>query len=176
MRARGPAILVVAGALALTSCGGSSGGTSSGKASTRSAGDSSTAIASGTLEQSARAALIGNAKVAIYVLWHNTLPPWASRSTAGPALTSLRSAAATRRNRGIRVRMITNSRRISQLQLDPSYMTATAVIVDRQRVQPTHVNGQVFGKPVVLNERARVELRRVGKGTRFLVWRVTLLR
>lgn len=174
MSTRRASIVLVVGALALASCGGSNGETSARTRATTSTRTSAPSAAV-TLEQAARRALFENAQVAIYVLWHDALPSWASKSTAGPALVSLRSAAATRRNRGIRVRMITNSRRISQLHLDPSYTTATALITDRQRVQPVHLNGGPFGKPVVLNERARVQLHRIHGQTRFVVWKVTLL-
>ena len=126
------------------------------------------------LTRSARAALDANHKLSVFVLWHNRVPAWATRSTRGPAIASLRSAAATRRSRGVRARLLSDRRRVVSLTLDPSYTSATAVVVDRQRVQPSGRNGQPLGRAVVLNERATYELRRIGTSDRFVVWRVVL--
>jgi len=126
------------------------------------------------LARSARAALDANHKLSVFVLWHNRIPAWASASTRGPALASLQSAAATRRSRGVRARLLSDHRRVVSLKLDPSYTSATAVVVDRQRVQPSGRNGQPLGRTVVLNERATYELRRIGESDRFVVWRVVL--
>ena len=127
------------------------------------------------LEQAARSALSENRRLSVYVLWNNTIPAWAERSTRGPALASLRSAAQNRRNRGIRVRMLENRREILSLRLDPSYVRATAIVLDRQRVRPSQPNGRPLGRAAMLNERARYELRRLGQSNRFVVWRVVLL-
>jgi hypothetical protein len=128
------------------------------------------------LARSARAALDANHKLSVFVLWHNRVPAWAARSTRGPALTSLRSAAATRRSRGVRARLLSDRRRVISLTLDPSYTSATALVVDHQRVQPSGRSGQPLGRAVVLNERATYELRRIGSSRRFVVWRVVLSR
>ena len=128
------------------------------------------------LARSARAALDANHKLSVFVLWHNRVPAWATRSTRGPALASLRSAAVTRRSRGVRARLLSDRRRVVTLRLDPSYTSATAVVVDRQRVQPSGRNGKPLGRAVVLNERATYELRRIGSSGRFVVWRVVLSR
>lgn len=128
------------------------------------------------LERGVRSALSENRRLSVYVLWNNTIPPWAERSTRGPALASLRSAAQNRRSRGIRVRMLENRREILSLRLDPSYVRATAIVLDRQRVQPSRRNGRPLGRAAMLNERARYELRRLGQSDRFIVWRVVLLR
>ena len=128
------------------------------------------------LERAGRAALDDNHKVSIFVLWHNRVPASASRSTAGPALASLRSAAVTRRSRGVRARLLSDRRRVVSLKLDSSYTRATAVVVDRQRVQPSGRNGKPLGRALVLNERATYELRRIGSSRRFVVWRVVLSR
>ncbi|MGH3452365.1 MAG: hypothetical protein ACRDQW_17015 [Haloechinothrix sp.] len=128
------------------------------------------------LERAVRSALTENRRLSVYVLWNNKIPPWAERSTRGPALASLRSAAQNRRNRGIRVRMLENRREILSLRLDPSYVRATAIVLDRQRVQPSRRNGRPLGRAAMLNERARYELRRLGQSDRFVVWRVVLLR
>jgi hypothetical protein len=111
----------------------------------------------------------------VYVLWNNMVPPWAERSTRGPALGGLRAAAADRKRRGIRVRLISDRFQIDSIRLDPSYAEATAIARGRQRVRPHHLNGKPAGRAVVLNEKARIELRRVGRTNRFVVWRVKLL-
>ena len=127
------------------------------------------------LRQAVRTALNENRRLSVYVLWNNRIPDWGERSTRGPALVSLRSAAQNRRNRGVRVRMLQSRREIRSIRLDPSYAEATAIVQDRQRVQPSRQNGRPIGRAVVLNERARYELRRVGRSDRFIVWRVVLL-
>jgi hypothetical protein len=127
------------------------------------------------LERAARSALTENRRLSVYVLWNNRIPRWAERSTRGPALVSLRSAAQNRRSRGIRVRMLESRREILSLRLDPSYARATAIVRDRQRVQPSRRNGRPLGRATMLNERARYELRRLGQSDRFVVWRVVLL-
>ena len=127
------------------------------------------------LERAARSALTENRRLSVYVLWNNRIPRWAERSTRGPALASLRAAAQNRRSRGIRVRMLENRREILSLRLDPSYARATAIVLDRQRVQPSRRNGRPLGRAAMLNERARYELRRLGQSDRFVVWRVVLL-
>jgi hypothetical protein len=128
------------------------------------------------LERAVRSALRENRRLSVYVLWNNRIPRWAERSTRGPALASLRSAAQNRRNRGIRVRMLENQRQIVSMRLDPSYLRATAIVRDRQRVQPSRRNGRPLGRAATLNERAQYELRRLGRSDRFVVWRVVLLR
>ena len=128
------------------------------------------------LRQAVRTALNENRRLSVYVLWNNRIPAWAERSTRGPALASLRTAAQNRRSRGVRVRMLSGRREIRSIRLDPSYAEATAIVVDLQRVQPSRRNGRPIGRAVVLNERARYELRRVGGSDRFIVWRVVLLK
>ena len=127
------------------------------------------------LTQAVRAALNGNLRLSVFVLRNNRIPAWAERSTRGPALASLRAAAENRRKRGIRVRLVVNRREVRSIQLSPSYVRATAIVLDRQRVQPTGRNGRPLGRQVTLNERARYELRRIGQSERFVVWRVVLL-
>jgi hypothetical protein len=128
------------------------------------------------LEQAVRSALTGNRRLSIYVLWNNRIPAWAESSTGGPALASLRAAAQNRRNRGVRVRLLASRRQVLSIRLDPSYLRATAIVLDRQRVQPSHRDGRPLGQAVVLNERARYELRRVRRSNRFVVWKVVLLK
>jgi len=169
------------GAFPLVVCAVVVAGCSSGSnnaSSTTTSGPTTTAAQQDAeaLARSARAALDANHKLSVFVLWHNRVPAWAARSTRGPAIASLRSAAATRRSRGVRARLLSDRRRVVSLTLDPSYTSATAVVVDRQRVQPSGRNGKPLGRAVVLNERATYELRRIGSSRRFVVWRVVLSR
>ena len=143
--------------------------TTSQTATTSQAGDAS-------LEEAVRSTLSQNRRLSIYVLWNNTIPSWAAHSTRGPALASLRAAAQNRQNRGIRVRLLASRRQIVSIRLDASYLRAKAIIVDRQRVQPSGRNGRPLGRAVMLKERARYELRRIGRSNRFVVWRVVLLK
>jgi hypothetical protein len=126
------------------------------------------------LKQAVRAALTQNRRLSVYVLWNNRIPAWAERSTRGPALTALRAAAADRRKRRIRVRLLSDRFQVLSIHLDPSYARATANARGRQRVRP-YVNGKPGARTVELNEKARVELRRVGRSNRFVVWRVQVL-
>jgi hypothetical protein len=127
------------------------------------------------LEQAVRSALTANRRLSVYVLWNNKIPPWAQRSTRGPALVGLRTAAADRRKRGIRVRLLSDRFQVLSIRLDPSYTKATATARGRQRVRPHRVNGKPAGRSVELNETARIELRRLSGTNRFVVWRVELL-
>jgi hypothetical protein len=127
------------------------------------------------LKKAIRRALDRNRRLSVFVLWNNKTPAWAEGSTRGPALKALRTAAQNRRKRGVRVRVLESRREIRSLRLDPSYVAATAILVDRQRVQPSRRNGRPLGDEVTLNERARYELRRIGRSGQFVVWRVELL-
>jgi hypothetical protein len=131
--------------------------------------------AQAALLRAARSALVANHRVSVRVLWTNRVPESARASTGGPALSSLRAAATTRRARGIRVRMLKDEHRVVSLHLDPSYAQARAIVVDRQLVQPSRVDGRPRGHTVRLVERARYELRRVGGSQRFVVWKVVVL-
>lgn len=127
------------------------------------------------LAASARRALNANYRLSLYVLWHNKLPPWARQSTRGPALAGLRSSAEGRKKRGVHIRVIDRKLDVVALKLDPSYTSATATIQSRQHVRP-YRGGSPLGKAIRLNERARVELHRVGATDRFVVWKVEVLR
>jgi len=127
-----------------------------------------------TLESGVRQALRENDQLSGYVLWNNRVPAWATRSTRGPALVTLRQSAADRRRRGIRVRTLVNTLEITSIKVDPSYTKATAVVRSVQRVRP-YRGGKPIGRAVKLDERANVELRRVGTSSRFVVWRVRVL-
>jgi hypothetical protein len=124
------------------------------------------------LTRSVRSAVRDNARLSSYVLWHNVVPAWARRSTSGPALRGLRSSAASRRAERLRVRSVSQRVAILSIRLDPSYVLATARVRQSGRVVP-YRNGRRLGRPIRLNEVARVELHRVAKTTRFVVWKVT---
>jgi hypothetical protein len=127
------------------------------------------------LERAVRSTLAANRRLSVYVLWNNRIPSWAERSTRGPALAGLRTAAADRRKRGIRVRLVSDRFTIVSIRLDPSYTEATAIVRGRQRVRPHRLNGKPAGRSVELNERARLELRRLDGTNRFVVWTVELV-
>jgi hypothetical protein len=129
---------------------------------------------SATLERAVRQALRENDQLSGYVLWNNRVPAWATRSTRGPALVTLRQSAADRRRRGIRVRTLVNTLEITSIKVDPSYTKATAVVRSVQRVRP-YRGGKPIGRAVKLDERANIELRRIGTSSRFVVWRVRVL-
>ncbi len=173
MKASALVLIALAAGLA-TGCGGSKHPSSTSRPTATTA--STTADAEAVLRRAVGDALKANHRVAVRVLWQNVIPSDAAQSTQGPALTSLRTAAANRRRRGIRVRMLSDSYRILSVQLDPSFATATAVARGLQRVQPYGHDGHPSGHAVSLDEKARIELHRLGKTNRFVVWRVTLVR
>ena len=170
-----PGLIVVALAAAVlgVGCSGGSGSATSTTTDGVIANDRSETEA--TLRRSAQAALHANVRLSTYVLWHNRVPASAQESTRGPALRALRDAAADRRREGIRIQSLSSRYRVIRLQLDPSYTRAEAVVHDQGRVVP-YRNGRTLGKAINLNEQARIELRRLGKSTRFVVWQVTPLR
>jgi hypothetical protein len=122
------------------------------------------------LERAVRLAVKQNFELSLYVLWHNEIPAWASRSTGGPALAALRASAVTRRGRDIRIRPIKTSLRIQAIRVDASYATATAVADSKQRVRPYEA-GKAQPKLIALHERARLTLKRLGGSDRFVVWK-----
>lgn len=126
------------------------------------------------LEAAVRAAVTQNFKLSLYVLWHNEIPAWASRSTGGPALAALRASAESRRGRGIRIRPVKTALRVQAVSVDASYMTATAVADSEQRVRPYEA-GKPQPKLIALHERARLTLKRVGSSDRFIVWKAVAI-
>ena len=134
----------------------------------------STTTGAAALKDAVRQALRRNDRLSGYVLWRNQVPTWATQTTRGPALLTLRQSAADRRKRGVRIRTLANRFEISSIELDPSYTTATATVRSIQRVRP-YRGGKPSGRGVKLDERANVELRRVGVSDRFVVWRVRVL-
>ena len=134
----------------------------------------STTTGEAALRDAVRQALRRNDRLSGYVLWRNRVPTWATQTTRGPALVTLRQSAADRRKRGVRIRTLVKRLEISSIELDPSYTTATATVRSIQRVRP-YRDGKPSGRAVKLDERANVELRRLGASDRFVVWKVRVL-
>jgi hypothetical protein len=141
-------------------------------ATTADAKTTSAQVSATTLKAAVRTAINANLKLSLYVLWHNRIPAWATRSTRGPALNALRSAAATRRKQGIQIKNLSGHHTIVSITLAPSYATATAVIRDRRRVAP-YKAGHRLGKAISGAEHSRIQLRRLGNTRRFVVWRIS---
>lgn len=165
---------LVAVALAAAGCGSSGRAVTQGAHQTPSVPTTS-ADPAVALGHAARTAVTELHRLSIKVLWRNTLPAGTTRWIRGPALASLRSAAADRRKRGIRVRLLADDFRIVSVKLDPSYAKATAIAQGRQRVRPYGRDGRPLGHAVLLDERARIDLRRVGDRNQFVVWQVVAL-
>jgi hypothetical protein len=125
-----------------------------------------------SLRTGVRSAVLAHHRLSARVLWTNTVPKQ-PRMIAGPALKNLRDAAATRRKRQIRVKLLSETFRIVAIHVDPSYTTAFATISDRQRVRPYNYAGNPLGKAITDTEHAKITLHRVGGSSRFLVWTVT---
>jgi hypothetical protein len=126
------------------------------------------------LLKAVRTAVAANARLSGVVLWTNVIPSSADRSTGGPALASLRSAAAGRRKQGIRIRTLSEHTQVLSIDLKAPYTQATVVVRARETLAP-YKAGRRLGRAINLNERARIELRRSDHANRFLVWSVTPL-
>jgi hypothetical protein len=164
------AALLAVLALLASGCGGSSdpASTASGRSSTTSADPEQ------QLEAAVREAIRLDHRDAVRALWTNRVPERPA-ATGGPALVQWRRSTAAAREQGIRVRVLSERFRIVSVRLDPSYKAAVAIVHDKQRAQPTRLNGKPLGRPITLDERVRLELRRVGDGDRFVVWKVVAL-
>lgn len=125
------------------------------------------------LEEAVRRAVRENHALLTQALLTNSLPV-KPEGTAGPALADLRRSAAQRKAQRVRVRILTETFRVLALQVDPSYATATATIINTQRVQPTY--NRRPGAPSTSREHVRLELHRINGTDRFVVWNVTVLR
>jgi hypothetical protein len=158
-------------ALAVSGCGGSKPHTT--VAQTQSTDTSPRVSEPVALERAAREAISQNHALSLQVLWTNRVPASPS-ATAGPALAVLHKSVAARVHEGVRVRTLSERFRIVSLQLDPSYASASATVLDDQRAQPSYTNGRPRGRSVTLHERVRLELHRVGGSERFVVWKVAL--
>jgi hypothetical protein len=159
-------------ALLLAIAAGCDGG--DGEVATQPPATSSSETGKAALEDAVRQVLRRNDRLSGYALWWNRVPTWATQTTRGPALATLRESAADRRMRGVRIRTLASRLEVSSIALDPSYTRATAVVRSIQRVRP-YRGGQPSGRAVKLDERASVELRRLGSSDRFVVWRVRVL-
>lgn len=157
-------------AIAIFAAGCGGGGSHAGMSTSTPATTADRVSEQARLENAVRLAVQQNFKLSLYVLWHNAVPAWASRSTGGPALAALRASATTRRGRGIRIRPVKTALRVRAVQVDPSYATATAVADSKQRVRPYEA-GKPQPKLIALHERARLTLKRVGSSERFIVWK-----
>jgi hypothetical protein len=124
------------------------------------------------LVRAARSAVNENFRLSLYVLRNNRLPSWAKRSTRGPALAALRSSALARTKQGITIHSQSGHYTIQRIRLDPSNARATARVHDQRRVVPYRA-GKRLGRAVVVDERAQIELRRLGNTMRFVVWRIS---
>lgn len=171
MKASALVLLALVAAL-VTGCGSSKHTATSSSARTTVSTRQDTAT---TLDRAARVALDENLRLSLYVLWHNSIPSWAQHSTRGPALAALRSAAAARRGRGLRIRSQPGHYTILSVQLDPSYARATALVRDRREVVP-YRDSKRLGRAIKVDDHARIELRRLGNSSRFVVWRVSPVR
>ena len=168
-RRLGPVLTALLLAVA-SGCGGSSQKVATEPAPTTTTAEPGAAV----LKDGVRRTLHDNDRLSGFVLWSNRVPGWATRSTRGPALDTLRRSAADRRKRGIRVRTVANRLVIRSIALEPSYTRATAVVRSIQRIQPYRA-GKALGRAIKLDERAQVELRRLDASGRFVVWRVRVL-
>lgn len=155
-------------------CGGASGTVSTRRTSTN-AESTSAQTMQATLRAAVRSAINANLQLSLYVLWHNSVPAWATRSTRGPALKALRSAAATRRKQGIQIKDLSGGYTITSITLVPSFANATAVVRSHERVAPFK-DGHRLGKSISGTERSRIQLHRLGNTHRFVVWRVSPIR
>jgi hypothetical protein len=124
------------------------------------------------LRTGVRAAVLAHHRLSARVLWTNTVPAQPAM-IGGPALKNLRSAAATRRKRRIRVKLLAETFRIVAIRVDPSYTTASATVSDRQKLRPYKYAGRPLGKAISDTEHANITLHRIGRSYRFLVWTVT---
>jgi hypothetical protein len=169
-----PLLLLALVAALNAGCGGASGKGAATTTSTHATTTSAHASAA-TLKAAVRTAIHANVQLSTYVLWHNRIPSWATRSTRGPALKALRSAAATRRKQGIQIKNLSGGYTITAITLASSYATATAVIRSHQRVAP-YKSGRRLGRAIVGTDHARVQLHRVVNARRFVVWSVSPIR
>ena len=166
------ALLLVLSTSAASGCGSSGGHAAPPTVSTH-AKDANGVTVRSDLIRAVRQAIVENDHVSGIVLWTNVVPATATHSTGGPALTELRTSAATRRKQGIRIRTASEQRQITSISLDPSYARATAVVHARERLVP-YRGTKRLGRAINLDERATVHLRRVGGSIRFRVWSVSV--
>lgn len=170
-----PLVVTLFTAGLLAGCSGGSDGNATPPTTTNAPTSTETADVEAALREAVRKAILVDHQMSVRVLWTNTVPA-RPPATAGPALETLRKSVADRRSRGIRVRLVSERFRIVSIRLDPSYARATAIVSDFQEAQPYGRDGRPIGRAVVLNERVELDLRRVGRSSRFVVWKVVPLR
>lgn len=163
-------------ALMFTMSGCGSGSSPTMRSST--AVTSTTVGRSGTpaaLEGAVQRAVSENHALLTRALLTNSVPSH-PEGTAGPALADVRRSAEERKAQGVRVRILSETFRVLGIELDPSYATATATILNVQKVQPLYGARHRPGAPSAAREHVRLELRRLANDDRFVVWKVTVLR
>jgi hypothetical protein len=124
------------------------------------------------LEAGAREAVEQDHRLSVQTLWSDRVPT-KPEAIDGPALSDLRRSVAERGKEKLKVRTLSEKFRVASLQLEPTYTTATAAVLDTERVQP-YRDGHPHGKPSATTEHVRLILHRVGNSDRFDVWKVTL--
>jgi len=166
-RAAAALLTVTVVAAGAAGCGGESGPAST-------ASSTASSDPQQQLEAAVRDAVRRDHAESVRSLWTNRVPGHPV-ATAGPAVDQWRQSVADRRRAGVRVRSLSQRLRILRVRLDPSYETATAVILAGQRVQLINREGRRLGKPRIGHERVRLFLHRAEED-RFVVWRVEALR
>lgn len=169
-----PLLLLIATATLAAGCGGSSGSIAATQP-TNARTTTSTQSSEASLKTGVRAAIGANLRLSLYVLWHNEVPAWATRSTRGPALNALRVSAVARRRQGIQIKSLRGRSTIISIELSPSYTNATALVRDKRTVAP-YKGGQRLGRAIVGTDHSRVQLRRVDNTEKFIVWSVVPIR
>lgn len=165
----------VVGCIAIAVLAAGCGSGSANPPTTKASASTTTRDPTTALTRAIRQALRKNYQLSSYVLWHNAIPASAQQSTRGPALAALRNAAAQRRKSGIRIKPISGLLTIISVSLDPSFTKATATTIASGRVRP-YEGGKAEPRTIALHERARIQLRRLGRSQNFVVWQVTTLR
>lgn len=167
------ALLLLALAIPMSGCG--AGKTSTADSRTPSKTKTTTTqqtASSSALEDAVRRAVLANHVLLTRALLTNEVPT-RSEGAAGPALADLRNAAAQRRSQHVKVRILSEKLTVLAVQLAPTYATATATILNVQRVQAIY--GRHRAAPSISREHVRLELHRIGNTDRFIVWKVAVL-
>lgn len=167
MRRTLPALLAC---VLIAGCGGAAHHAASTTTATTTT-SSATLSPTAQLEQGVRRAIALNGELSNWVLWHNSVPSWAARSTGGPALAALRSAAATRRSGHLQMLGVSPQFQILSITLSPSFTRAVAVVREKGEVRP-YRRGKLLGHSIKVDEKARLHLRRTGAASTFVVWQV----
>lgn len=164
------ALVIVIGCVLIAGCGGGEHHATASAKNTV----TTTPNPTGQLEQAVRYAIEQDHRLSVESLWTNRVPAHPA-ATEGPALVAMQQSVAQRRRAGVRVKTLAQHLRILSVELAPSYATATATILDVEKVLPSYSNGRPRGKAVAARERARLQLHRIGDTDSFAVWKVTAL-